>query len=311
MRIFLVLLLVVFTTLIGFSQRVEVQSPLRFLALGDSYTIGEGVPKEDSWPSQFVAALRKRGVDTEKLTVIAQTGWRTDNLMNEIDIVELDSTYNLVSLLIGVNNQFQGVNIDVYPTEFRTLLETAISLCDGNKKGVFVLSIPDYGYTPFGLSDQAYISAQIDQYNAINREITQETGIAYYDITPISREVINKPEYLATDNLHPSGEMYAKWIELILSSSNFNVITSNTLAYETTNKIGIFPNPASSSLTIRLPQKESSVIIYNSQGAKIWQLLQSPTRDIHIDVSDWSKGMYYYQVSGKNKLPDSGKFLKK
>ncbi len=284
-------------------------SPVRFLALGDSYTIGQGVTVNNRWPEQYVLALKNRGIATEKLTIIAQTGWRTDNLTNAITREKLDYNYTLVSLLIGVNNQYQGEGINKYSVEFRQLLEMAIALCGGRKQGVFVLSIPDYGYTPFGQSSQARISAEIDQYNQINRAISREMGVVYYNITPISREAINKPDYLASDQLHPSGAMYAKWIEQIVNSPDFEIVTTNVSEYKATDKSELYPNPAGRSINIRAPQKGNSILIYNSQGTIIQQSELTPGEVLNIDVLGWSNGIYYYQIRENKKAIISGKFL--
>lgn len=296
---------------ITFSQKVVVKSPVRFLALGDSYTIGQSVQLEERWPYQLVNALNIRGIATDELAIIAQTGWRTDNLLDALSSENPDLNYNMVSLLIGVNNQFQGRNIDVYKEEFRELLEIAIERCGGRKEGVFVLSIPDYGYTPFGFSDQARISAEIDQYNQINRQISLEMGIAYFYITGISREAISKPEYLASDNLHPSGIMYEKWVETIINSSDFRINTSATAEIQQDLSVTIFPNPARTEITIQTPFETNSVVIYNSQGGIVWQSVERLTQNYNIDISGWNNGIYYYQVIRDNIPFYSGKFLKK
>jgi lysophospholipase L1-like esterase len=291
-----------------FGQKIT-KKPVRFLALGDSYTIGQGVSVEERWPEQFIVALNSSGITTEKRTIIAQTGWRTDNLLDAISSEKPDSNYTLVSLLIGVNNQYQGSNINVYPGEFRQLLETAVALCGGNKEGVFVLSIPDYGYTPFGQDSRARISAEIDQYNQINRDITREMGIAYHNITPISREATNKPEYLATDQLHPSGIMYAKWVEQIVNSSDFEIVITNISEYAATDKPEVYPNPASRSVNINGSTKQSRVVIYNSLGVEIWKSELRPLENTTIDVSGWSTGMYFYQISQNNQSTFTGKLV--
>lgn len=304
----LLMLLLIFLSVSVKSQNVEIKSPLRFLALGDSYTIGEGVPAEESWPQQLVDAVGELGVVTEELKIIAQTGWRTDNLLNAIDVENPEPNYNLVSLLIGVNNQFQGVNSEIYPQEFRTLLETAIAFAGGDTSSVFVLSIPDYGFTPFGLSDQDFISEQIDQYNEVSREIAQEMGVTYFYITGISREVINKPEYLAPDNLHPSGEMYAEWIKLILNSSNVEVITSNDLYY---NKwtTSVYPNPAGKTLIFRQAEPGFSVAVFNNLGQKVFQKEVSE-KEFSINISKWNKGLYHFQINNINGTKSAGSFVK-
>ncbi len=284
-----------------FAQQIRVKSPLRFLALGDSYTIGQGVAVEDRWPNQLVNKLQSKGVYTEDLTIIAQTGWRTDRLMDAIAVQNPDSNYNLVSLLIGVNNQYQGVSIDIYPNEFRQLLKTAVALCGGNKEGVFVLSIPDYGYTPFGWSARDYISPEIDKYNQINREITREMGIAYFDITPISREAIVKPEYLAGDMLHPSGEMYARWVDLIVNNAELVISTLNIVGFTRFEEISIYPNPASDKINVLVSQKAKAIYIFNNSGAKVHYSEPISLNEHHnIDVSNWPNGIYFIRVTLEN-----------
>lgn len=186
---------------------------VRLLALGDSYTIGQSVATNDRWPNQLARELARGNIFVDSVRIIAKTGWRTDNLANAIATQNPDSNWNLVGLLIGVNNQYQGRSVQDYAPEFEELLETAITLAGGNKDHVFVVSIPDYGFTPFGQSDQPRISAELDQFNAVNRSISQQYQVAYYDITPISREGLARPELVAGDNLHPSGIQYEEWVE--------------------------------------------------------------------------------------------------
>lgn len=211
-----VIYILLFTQLIINAQSVQTTNPVRFLALGDSYTIGQSVVEEDRWPVQLVAALEENGNTIEELKIIAQTGWRTDNLITAINNVQPDSNYNLVSLLIGVNNQYQVREFSQYETEFEQLLSKAVALAGGKKESVFVVSIPDYGYTPFGESNQETISAEIDMYNLKGSEIADNYDIPFVNITPVSREGLDKPEYVAGDNLHPSEQMYTKWVDLIL-----------------------------------------------------------------------------------------------
>ena len=291
------------------AQQVAVRSPVRFLALGDSYTIGQGVPEEDRWPVQLVKRLGLRGVETEKLSIIAQTGWRTDDLKDAIAREKPDSTYNLVSLLIGVNNQYQGMDIARYPDDFRELLETAIALCGGDKEGVFVLSIPDYGYTPFGQSAREMISAEINAYNQINRDITSEMDIAYFDITPISREALSKPEYLASDNLHPSGEMYARWVDFMFETSGLNIITKLPSTVNENTKVLVVPNPAKEELSIRIARNAHEIVIYNSLGLEKYHKEISTQTSLKINVSDWQNGIYFYRVSLSDNVFLRGKFL--
>lgn len=188
---------------------------LYFLALGDSYTIGEAVAEEERWPVQLAHLLRQKGYDVQPPEIIATTGWRTDQLKDAIAKGTQRTEYDIVSLLIGVNNQYQGKTVESYRPEFEDLLLTAIQLAGGQKERVFVISIPDYGYTPFGLEKQETISAAIDAYNAANREIAEKFGIRYFYITDLTRRGLEDPSLVASDGLHPSGKMYALWAERI------------------------------------------------------------------------------------------------
>ena len=196
--------------------RLDRKSTVTFLALGDSYTIGESVPEEGRWPEQLAAALRKQGALVEKPVIIAKTGWRTDQLAQAIAASGTPDSYGLVSLLIGVNNQYQGRTPESYVPEFSALLETAVKKAGGKKERVFVVSIPDYGFTPFGQPKQAQITAAIDRYNAINEQIARAAGIAYFTITDLSREGLKDPELVAGDKLHPSAKQYGQWVDRIL-----------------------------------------------------------------------------------------------
>lgn len=191
-------------------------SPIKFLALGDSYTIGESVAEVQRWPVLLADALSHRGFRCSKPEIIAVTGWRTDDLMRAIKANPPHSDYNLVSLLIGVNNQYQGKSVNEYAADFEALLRSAIACAEGNASQVFVLSIPDYGYTPFGRDKQHEISQQIDVFNHANRSIAGRFGITYIDITEISRDGLTDPGLIAEDGLHPSGKMYARWVDRII-----------------------------------------------------------------------------------------------
>jgi lysophospholipase L1-like esterase len=192
------------------------QTPIKYLALGDSYTIGESVSEAERWPVQLSEALRKKGKEIEGPRIIATTGWRTDNLGNAINIANLKPEYGLVSLLIGVNNQYQGKPIEQFRKEFEELLNVAIRLAQGKKENVFVVSIPDYGYTPFGKPNQGKISKELDDYNNISRNITGKYGVKYFYITDISRKGLDDPSLVASDGLHPSGKQYGEWVDLIV-----------------------------------------------------------------------------------------------
>ena len=186
----------------------------RFLALGDSYTIGEGVAPAESWPSQLVASLTASGIEIGEPEIIARTGWTTDELQAGIKAAAPAGPCELVSLLIGVNNQYRGRLLGEYRAQFVKLLETAIRLA-GKPKRVLVLSIPDWSVTPFAEGrDRGAIAAQIDRFNEVNRRETAERWARYLDVTTVSRKYGHLPEFLAADGLHPSRRMYAEWARL-------------------------------------------------------------------------------------------------
>jgi len=187
-----------------------------YLALGDSYTIGEGVLYELNYPNQLFTKLVADEIPMDSLTIIAQTGWTTEELAAGIEQANPDSNYCLVSLSIGVNNQFREYAIAAYEVNFEKLLQQAIAFAGGNKNGVFVISIPDYGFSPFGQRrDRAKISRELDEYNAINKRISETYEVKYFDITPISREGLDRPELIAADDLHPSAKQYEEWISFM------------------------------------------------------------------------------------------------
>lgn len=190
---------------------------LSYLALGDSYTIGESVAESERWPVQLSKSLAKNGVEVASPQIIAQTGWTTDELKEKIVSENITKTYDLVSLLIGVNNQYRGRSVKQFQKEFIELLEIAIKFAGNKSEQVFVVSIPDWGITPFGGKGQnKTISEQIDLYNKVKKEETDKKGILFIDITPISRLAINDISLIAKDGLHPSEKMYRQWVEKIL-----------------------------------------------------------------------------------------------
>jgi lysophospholipase L1-like esterase len=189
---------------------------IRYLALGDSYTIGESVPESERFPNQLGALLTKEGYPAE-VTIIAKTGWTTSELWDGIQKTSIQPTYDLVSLLIGVNNQYRGYDSNEYREEFRFLLEKSIEYAGGDVQRVFVFSIPDWSVTPFATGQNATrISDEIDLFNAINREEAEKAGAHYVDITPISRAALTDKSLIAADGLHPSASMYAQWAQLAL-----------------------------------------------------------------------------------------------
>jgi lysophospholipase L1-like esterase len=188
---------------------------VNYLALGDSYTIGQSVSFEGNFPNQLPKTLASDTILFDEVKIIATTGWTTTNLFDAINNQNLDKKYNLVSLLIGVNNQYQNKPIELYKTEFKTLLSKAIALANFDTNKVFVVSIPDYGFTPFGKNNQSTISAQLENYNQINKSITDSLKVSYVNITPISQMGLTNPELVASDGLHPSAAMYKMWVDFM------------------------------------------------------------------------------------------------
>ena len=181
-----------------------------YLALGDSYTIGEGVLPDENFPSQTAALLN----DLAAPHIIAKTGWTTDELDGAIDAAGIATTFDIVSLLIGVNNQYRGRSVSEYKTQFDHLVQRAIHFSGNKIKHVFVLSIPDWGVTPFADGqDRQMIAAAIDAYNTTAQKICEQHHVVFIDITASQRVDGNKKEFLAVDGLHPSGKEYAKWAE--------------------------------------------------------------------------------------------------
>lgn len=218
----LTLIALSFTLMGSFSCKREMNRPSvsgtkTFLALGDSYTIGEAVAETDRWGVQLAALLRQEDIPVSSPRIIARTGWTTAELINAIDREQVQDTYDLVSLLIGVNNQYRGQPLDQYRSEFRQLLQTATRFAKGKPQNVLVLSIPDWGVTPFAAGrDRAQIGREIDQFNAVAREEAQKAEVFFVDVTPVSRTAASIPAFVASDGLHFSGAMYQEWARLAL-----------------------------------------------------------------------------------------------
>ena len=192
----------------------NVMPDIRYLALGDSYTIGESVSEDERWPNQL-AGLLKTDDNSIEVTIIARTGWTTDELWSGIQTVKMQPPYDLVSLLIGVNNQYRGLDIEEYRDGFVFLLNKAIEYAGGDPNRVIVLSIPDWGVTPFASGrDSKTIAVEINQFNSVNEEESKKVGVYYVDVTPISREALHDASLIASDGLHPSGKMYTEWARL-------------------------------------------------------------------------------------------------
>lgn len=190
---------------------------LTMLSLGDSYTIGEGVGADQRWPAQLISALRAEGRHMQRVDMLATTGWTTDELLAALEDATFAPPYALVSLLIGVNNQYRGRSLENYSAEFSRLLEYAVEQAGGMAGRVMVVSIPDWGTTAFAAekaADAAVIAAEIDRFNNCARELTIGRGAHWIDITEISRGVARC--MLAEDGLHPSAGQYALWAGQIL-----------------------------------------------------------------------------------------------
>ncbi|HAV76458.1 MAG TPA: lysophospholipase [Anaerolineae bacterium] len=189
---------------------------IRYLALGDSYTIGEKVPERDRWSNQLEKLLEGNGIYSD-VTIIARTGWTVNELWEGIQATPPEGSYDMVTLLIGVNDQYRGYPVDGYREDFRFILGKAIEYAGGDPERVVVLSIPDWGFTPFaGSQDTEPISKKIDEFNAVNLEESESAGVYYVNVTLISRMAMDDFDLLASDRLHPSGKMYAMWAEKTL-----------------------------------------------------------------------------------------------
>lgn len=194
-----------------------------YLALGDSYIIGESVERAENFPNQLTAALRRAGFNISEPEIRARTGWTTGDLISSLQLTPPNiKTYDLVTLLIGVNNQFQGRPLEEYKSEFNLLLDEAIKYA-GDKKNVIVISIPDYSVTQFAATltkgEAHTIAKQINSFNKAQKEITLRAGVKFINITPVSRKGRKNPALQAFDGLHPSAEQYSKWVKLLLPAA--------------------------------------------------------------------------------------------
>ena len=190
---------------------METPLSITYLALGDSYTVGTEIPFGDNYPSQIKDDLENRGLEVD-LKVVAQNAWRTDDLLRGIIRADLHDQYDLVSLLSGVNNQYQGMHVDTYIPEFNALLDVALEKAGRDPNRVIVFSIPNYGYTPFGTEKREQITKELAAYNAAADSLCQQRGIDFYDVTDVSLAAEKRKDFLASDGLHPTGVQYAEWV---------------------------------------------------------------------------------------------------
>lgn len=189
-----------------------------YLALGDSYTIGESVKQSESFPYQLQTALKVNNRNVENPKIIAITGWTTDELQSAVRQAKLTDKFDFVTLLIGVNNQYRGYSLDTYKKEFSELLQTAIGFAKGRRARVFVISIPDWGVTPYAENyskSPQVIASEIDTFNAVAEQITIAAGVSFTNITPGSRMAATDVSLIADDGLHPSGKMYTNWVNAL------------------------------------------------------------------------------------------------
>ena len=216
-QVFFISIIVIILSLYSCEEKEAPQPTItvKYLALGDSYTIGQGVEENERWPNQLSAQLESNDIDVQKKQIIAQTGWKTSDLLNGIADSTLND-YDLISLLIGVNNQFWSQPFDIFQTEFDSLVNIAIEAV--GKDRIFIVSIPDYGVTPFGSSNSENIANDIDMYNGYISERCAEEGFPFINVTEISRQLGDSDGALAADNLHPSGYQYSLWVNEMLPS---------------------------------------------------------------------------------------------
>jgi lysophospholipase L1-like esterase len=187
-----------------------------YLALGDSYTIGESVQESERWPNQLAEVLKGTSLEVETVTIIAKTGWTTAELINGIESKKNTNQYDLVSLLIGVNNQYRGQSLERFETELIQLIKTALKYSKNGAQGVFLVSIPDWGVTPFAKDrDVKKIAMEIQAFNKVIQKQANEFKLPFIDITSISKEAKTDLSLLAPDELHPSGKMYNFWVQKI------------------------------------------------------------------------------------------------
>lgn len=307
-NIHFLILSLIFSTTLALSQTQKIKTPVRFLALGDSYTIGQSVGVNERWPVQLKDSLIARGIEVDTLQIIATTGWRTDNLINGINTFNPDSNFNLVSVLIGVNNFYQGTPIDNYVPDLKMIIDRAIQLAGNDTNAVFFVSIPDYAYTPFG-GGSSTISAGIDFYNHLMDSVASTYGINYVYITNITREGLVDPSLVAKDNLHPSGKAYTLFVSEILKIMQIQSLGSSELKSinETdfmvsilNNRFELFPT-SSQALSI------NKVEIYNAKGEiQISRIFPSSSSIIAFDA-ELPAGMYVVVLKSNNEIIGSKK----
>ncbi len=201
----------------GEGETIQPMDPIRILALGDSYTIGQNVGKLERWPVQLVRQLRVSGRGAAEPVIVAATGWDTGQLSRAVERADIQETFDVVTLMIGVNNQFRDGTVADFEAGFAGLVESAVRFADGAPERVVLISIPDWGATPYAEgAPRQQIGETIDEFNDVIRATAVQVGAHFVDVTEISRRAPDEPELIADDGLHPSAVMYAEWVELLL-----------------------------------------------------------------------------------------------
>lgn len=277
-----------FATFGGSSQ--VLQNNIKFLALGDSYTIGQSVSATDRWPNQFIDSLSNLDYSIEKNDIIATTGWTTSNLLNAMNNTSLEKDYNLISILIGVNNFYQGRPVNLFRTELPAVIDSALTFCNNDTNAIFLVTIPDYGYTPFGAFSQNSISNSTDLYNGIKDSVAAVYGIPVYNITDISRRGIDEPDLVAGDNLHPSGKQYKEWVDLIISE----MLSTTSISQPANNVLMTWKQEQT---TFIKTTQSGSLTVYDLSGKliKTAELQQNDT----LEITTKGLAILKFSVQGK------------
>ena len=286
-----------------FSQAIEIETPLKMLALGDSYTIGASVETADRWPHQFVSQLKALGIEADTPDYIAVTGWTTQDLLRGIgNSLDQEKEYNLVSILIGVNNQYQRIDIETYEPDLREIIKHALDIVSGDTGRVFMLSIPDYAFTPFGNGNEA-ITEGINAYNQVNYRVAMEYNLTYVNITTISRRGLSEPELVAGDGLHPSGQQYALWVEALLSfieTDHLLGVEDDQMPEFRSDEVKIVPNPAGDMVQVLYSGVAETIRIMDVSGRVLNESRPSGS-SLYMNLSDYKPGFYWLESTFSNK----------
>lgn len=285
----------------SYAQELRLDREVKMLALGDSYTIGESVEIDGRWPHQLMDKLRALTFEGMDPDYIATTGWTTQDLLHRIrSMLDDELSYNLVSILIGVNNQYQGIPIESYEPDLREIIDLALRVVKQDTSSLLILSIPDYAYTPFG-SGANTISREIDAYNEIKRRVAAEYKVAFIDITPISREGLSNAALVASDGLHPSEVQYGQWVDAIIPRVRLiEYLPSGVLQGLPDNAISVYPNPARAFVQIDSQEEIIRIRIINSLGSIVsdQKISSLPAR---LDLSHLGSGLYTLWINHGNK----------